>query len=266
MNVHARCLVWFGLFACIRFGLDLQQTTVSIQSNPIQSRPSHHQKANSSSSSEPPSKSKAGKWILGEEEEDEDEQLLDLDLSGGKGLDSSPKHQQPMQPMTTKTKTKTGATTTTTQTTTTVVNVKVTHIRPRFQNLREWSKDPQNVYIGRAGVVFVPNPDGTKERFPKKSSPFANPFKVKAKAKAKANANAKTNANASIAMPNTKKTLTRAESLALYDKYIREKLSKDAALRNALEALRGKQLGCWCKPEACHGDVLVRLLTANSEK
>ena len=27
-----------------------------------------------------------------------------------------------------------------------------------------------------------------------------------------------------------------------------------------LEQLRGKVLGCWCKPNACHGDVLVRLL------
>ena len=27
-----------------------------------------------------------------------------------------------------------------------------------------------------------------------------------------------------------------------------------------LPELKGKSLGCWCKPEACHGDVLVRLL------
>ena len=24
--------------------------------------------------------------------------------------------------------------------------------------------------------------------------------------------------------------------------------------------LRGKTLGCWCKPDACHGDVLVELV------
>jgi Domain of unknown function (DUF4326) len=28
----------------------------------------------------------------------------------------------------------------------------------------------------------------------------------------------------------------------------------------AREELRGKVLGCWCKPEACHGDVLVELI------
>ena len=27
----------------------------------------------------------------------------------------------------------------------------------------------------------------------------------------------------------------------------------------ALPELRGKVLGCWCAPQACHGDVLVRL-------
>lgn len=29
--------------------------------------------------------------------------------------------------------------------------------------------------------------------------------------------------------------------------------------RNALRALRGKRLVCWCKPAACHGDVLAAL-------
>jgi hypothetical protein len=30
-------------------------------------------------------------------------------------------------------------------------------------------------------------------------------------------------------------------------------------LMKDLPELRGKILGCWCKPQACHGDVLVRL-------
>lgn len=32
-----------------------------------------------------------------------------------------------------------------------------------------------------------------------------------------------------------------------------------------LEALRGQVLVCWCKPKACHGDVLVDLLQANGQ-
>jgi hypothetical protein len=35
--------------------------------------------------------------------------------------------------------------------------------------------DPDNEYIGRGGVVFI-----NGERFPKRASPWANPFTVKA--------------------------------------------------------------------------------------
>ncbi len=31
-----------------------------------------------------------------------------------------------------------------------------------------------------------------------------------------------------------------------------------------LESLRGKVLGCWCHPEACHADVLVELLASTA--
>lgn len=54
-----------------------------------------------------------------------------------------------------------------------VVNCKVKFIRPKYNDLKQWMQDPQNVYIGRAGVVFV---DG--QRFPKNASRFCNPFKV----------------------------------------------------------------------------------------
>lgn len=32
-------------------------------------------------------------------------------------------------------------------------------------------------------------------------------------------------------------------------------------LLDALGELVGQRLGCWCKPEACHGDVLRELVT-----
>lgn len=31
-------------------------------------------------------------------------------------------------------------------------------------------------------------------------------------------------------------------------------------LLNNLHELKGKVLGCWCKPKPCHGDVLIELL------
>ena len=29
------------------------------------------------------------------------------------------------------------------------------------------------------------------------------------------------------------------------------------------EELRGKVLGCWCAPKACHGDILVKIANGN---
>ena len=30
-----------------------------------------------------------------------------------------------------------------------------------------------------------------------------------------------------------------------------------------LHTLKGKRLACWCKPKACHGDVLAKLADAS---
>jgi hypothetical protein len=49
---------------------------------------------------------------------------------------------------------------------------------------------------------------------------------------------------------------TREEVIARY----RDWIKTQPALLARLEELRGKRLGCWCKPEPCHGDVLVLLL------
>lgn len=59
-----------------------------------------------------------------------------------------------------------------------VVCVKVTNIRPKYTDLKEWSEDSDNVYIGRKGIVFIKNEDRSQERFPKKDSYYANPFKL----------------------------------------------------------------------------------------
>ena len=56
---------------------------------------------------------------------------------------------------------------------TTLVNVKVKNIRPIYDNLEEWMKDSNNIYIGRKGVVFI---NGI--RFPKENSIWCNPYKI----------------------------------------------------------------------------------------
>ena len=49
---------------------------------------------------------------------------------------------------------------------------------------------------------------------------------------------------------------TREEVIEQYRKWIQTQPD----LLNSLEELRDKQLGCFCKPKACHGDVLLELL------
>jgi len=49
---------------------------------------------------------------------------------------------------------------------------------------------------------------------------------------------------------------TRKEVIDKYRKYI----LSNKELMDSLDELEGKVLGCWCKPKACHGDVLVELI------
>ena len=51
---------------------------------------------------------------------------------------------------------------------------------------------------------------------------------------------------------------TRADVIAKYQAYVQA----DPRLMRDLAELRGKTLGCWCKPAACHGDVLALLADA----
>lgn len=112
-----------------------------------------------------------------------------------------------------------------------IVNCKVSFLRPLgYNNLQEWINDPNNIYVGRAGIVFI-----EKVRFPKTSSIFANPYKVGSDG-------------------------TREEVIQKYETYIRGRLQSEPALVEQLRSMKGKTLGCWCKPEACHGDVLLRLM------
>jgi hypothetical protein len=111
-----------------------------------------------------------------------------------------------------------------------VVNVKVNNLRPKYNNLKEWCQDCNNVYIGRKGIVPINN-----TRFPYESSIWANPFKIT-------------------------KEMSREECIEKYEQYIRKKII-DEDLQEELLKLKGKNLGCWCKPEACHGDILLKLIS-----
>jgi hypothetical protein len=64
-----------------------------------------------------------------------------------------------------------------------------------------------------------------------KDSPLANPFKIGTHG-------------------------SRREVIERYREYART----NPAILALLDSLRGKVLGCWCSPEACHGDVLVEMI------
>ncbi len=78
-----------------------------------------------------------------------------------------------------------------------------------------------DVYIGRA------NP-----RKGLKKSPYANPFMVV-------------------------KDGTRDEVIEKYREWF---LSQPELVEQARKELKGKILGCWCKPESCHGDVIAEII------
>lgn len=51
------------------------------------------------------------------------------------------------------------------------------------------------------------------------------------------------------------KCSTREEAVEKYRQWI---LTKPELIK-ALPELKGKVLGCWCSPKACHGDILIEL-------
>jgi Domain of unknown function (DUF4326) len=54
--------------------------------------------------------------------------------------------------------------------------------------------------------------------------------------------------------------LAREEALARYRASFHERLKNDPQFRRRVLALKGKRLGCFCAPLACHGDVIAQWL------
>lgn len=86
------------------------------------------------------------------------------------------------------------------------------------------NSEPYDIYIGRAN------------RWKRlRKSIWANPFRVDT--------------------PQKKYDGDRDTVIAKYRAWLMEQ----PELLAKLPELKGKRLGCWCKPEACHGDVLAEL-------
>jgi hypothetical protein len=61
----------------------------------------------------------------------------------------------------------------------------------------------------------------------------------------------------------------RGGTLVCYRIYLVDRLIKDPEFRDLVISLKGKTLVCFCKPAACHGDILAEateILSTWSEK
>ncbi len=89
------------------------------------------------------------------------------------------------------------------------------------------NKEPVDIYIGRAGR----GEDGY----------FGNPFRIG-------------------------HGISREDAVKRFQRYFADRIEKDSEFKRRILALKGKRLGCFCKPQACHGDVIADWLNKMEQK
>lgn len=103
----------------------------------------------------------------------------------------------------------------------TLINVRKSElIKKGYIDFLDWKSNPNSLYIGRNMSIYVKGATASK---------WANPFPAK--------------------------KYGHDECLKLYRNYI----LKNKQLIDSLYELEGKELGCWCHPNKCHGDILIEL-------
>lgn len=111
------------------------------------------------------------------------------------------------------------------------VCVKVTFLRPRYNNLQEWCAQDGNILVTRNGRVTI----GKDHVYVYNGSPWANPYKLS--------------------------QYTLEESLSKYEEYLNQLLLQKETLQNFLKLRFAKEIGCFCEPNSkCHRDVILRKL------
>ncbi|KAH8808501.1 hypothetical protein F5884DRAFT_373520 [Xylogone sp. PMI_703] len=101
----------------------------------------------------------------------------------------------------------------------------------------DWHNAPYDVYIGR----FVP--DGPPGIGPD-ACPYGNPFVI----------------------DDPSDPAQRAEAIAQYERWLLAPEQKDLIARAKRELKGNVVLACWCKPRACHGDVLKAVADETEEE
>ena len=113
------------------------------------------------------------------------------------------------------------------------VCVKITALRPRYQNLKQWCSVTENVLVTRHGRVFI-HENGTKYIFTYKGE-WANPFKLS--------------------------EYTLDESLERYASYLDELLKDPQCLQRFLLLRQANEIGCFCGTnDRCHRDIILKKL------
>lgn len=56
---------------------------------------------------------------------------------------------------------------------------------------------------------------------------------------------------------------TGGSTLICYEKYLRNRIELDLDFKKAFFELKGKKLGCFCKPKPCHTDIMIKILDEN---
>lgn len=54
--------------------------------------------------------------------------------------------------------------------------------------------------------------------------------------------------------------ITSGDTLKCFEIYFNDRIIHDDVFKQRILELKGKKLGCFCKPKQCHGDVIVRYL------
>lgn len=53
---------------------------------------------------------------------------------------------------------------------------------------------------------------------------------------------------------------TREQAIKKYKEYFYRRINQDPHFKQEVHKLKGKTLGCYCRPQPCHGDVIVEYL------
>jgi hypothetical protein len=92
-----------------------------------------------------------------------------------------------------------------------------------------------DVYMGRPGHGFP--------------GPFGNPFGAKMHT-----------------VRSTARGEVRDEVIRAHAEWFRKRVSSDLVFMGQVLALRGKRLGCFCKPKSCHADVIAEFVNRVEEE